>query len=138
MLDLLILAQAATPPTISQDVVPWAQVATSLSFAGLAWYLITVQIPKLIERFITSLEATQKFHAEESRYEREGCDRRHLELVSLITSRFDQASEKDDRSYELLREVRHEAANIAHSRAMERAANEAREQQKRANAPKGG
>lgn len=46
----------------------------------------------------------------QARYEREECERRHQELVTIIA-----------KSYEVIRQMRHEVANIAQSRAMEKA-----------------
>lgn len=51
--------------------------------------------------------------AEQVKYERDECDKRHQEVVSIM-----------NKCYETIRQMKHEVANIAQARALEKAARE--------------
>ncbi len=117
---LVVLAQASPNPanpggglTITQEVVPWANIATSVSFGALAWYLITVQLPRMQDKFSEEIKASRESYKEEIKQEREGCDRRHAEI------QLGQQKISDT-----LRDILHILNGISQSRAMEKALRE--------------
>jgi hypothetical protein len=54
--------------------------------------------------------------AAQTKYEREECQRKHQEMLAVLT-----------KSHDIMRQVRHEVANISQTRAMEKAAREAQQ-----------
>lgn len=60
---LALLAQA--PPSVGQDLAPWLQTATSLGFGGLAWWLVTVQIPRMMREFREEMADARAANAKE-------------------------------------------------------------------------
>ena len=131
---LLILAQTPAPaptpspsPTVTQEVAPWMQIGSSLGFAALVWYLVTVQMPRREKEHADLLREAHKEHNSVMTAERDSCERRHQELLAAFQSLVDAAG----RTHEIVREVRHEVNNIAHTRAMDRAVQEAKAKQPR-------
>lgn len=138
MATLSVLAQQpqATLPTVTQEVAPWLQIGSSLGFAGLVWYLVTVQMPRREKEHADLLREVHKEHASIAGMERETCERRHRELHESIKGVDDSLKgvlqslrgvvESIGQHHAILREIRHETANLAHVRAMDRAVHEAK------------
>lgn len=69
---------------------------------------------------VTATERVHAAHAEQLRYERESCDKRFEEVMDRVDKNLQQLM----KLYELCRETKHEVANIAQSRANEKAIRE--------------
>lgn len=95
---------------------------------------IAQELRKAVEiQAAATVEATERLaraHAEQQRYERETCERRHQEnsaqtktLEELLRDMLTQLI----KHYEMAREIKHEVTNLAQRRANEAAMNEARQ-----------
>lgn len=65
-------------------------------------------------------------NAEQQRYERENCERRHKELLEAESKRHEELLKRLEGQYLLSREIKHEVANLAQGEANRRAAEELR------------
>lgn len=121
---VLVLAQAA--PTVTQEVVPWVQVAGTSTIGGLLVYLITVYLPRRDDKIAEELKAARldylkqsqeerALYRETGKAERDECERRHKEILERLLAAHDAA-----------REANHGVKNLLQIEANKRAADELR------------
>lgn len=125
--SIVTFAQSPAPvvnPSLGQELSPWFSLITSTGFAGLAWYLVVLQIPKLMKEHSEALASARKDYKDELKEERVDCDKRHKEILDLMVAQHKESMEAHAKHYDLTRENRHELANIGHSRMMDKALSE--------------
>jgi hypothetical protein len=137
-----LFAQAATP-SVSQEVVPWVQVAGTSTVGGLLVYLITVYLPKRDDKIAEEMKAARldylkqsneerTLYREQGDKERAECERRHQELMRAVLAGHALSQEVK----EIVRESKHGVANLLQTEANRRAAGEMKAGETRHRQPK--
>lgn len=79
---------------------------------------------KNVERILSS-------HAEQLRYEREICEKNHVEIQVMLEESKKQTLDMTQKIFEILRDISHGVKDVQQTRANERAARKIQEQEKR-------
>jgi hypothetical protein len=120
--DVLREAEAKSRETVSENLRKAVELQTQTEAANREKVAETLR--KAVEAqaaaMVAATDKLNQAHAEQLRYERESCDKRFNELIDRI----DHNLQHMMKHYELTREIRHEVANIAQSRANEKVVRE--------------
>ena len=134
--SLLVLWAQVPQPSASQEFAPWAQVVATLGGTGftswLAWYLITRHLPSVHADYRKDMKEEREANREQTDKERASCESRHKELIETTVAHHKDLLEVSEsrhkelvafcaKVFEAMRDVRHEVADMANERKMERA-----------------